>query len=395
MSTLQVANVWFESTANNRIQYNGSNTLVIFAGGANTLTINSTAVVHNSNTTTFGSAMWLVANGNLGIGTVSPSEKLDVAGAIRSSGSTNPYFVLSDGTNNGYMQLAGNVFNFYTAQSIPMTFSTGGYERMRVAANGNIGIATSAPKTNLQINGPINLQSGYMTYLVNSYYDGAWRYIENGMAWGIGNNFGGPTNGLAFGLASVNAGGAAAALTWTVPASIDANGNFLVGVTSNINNAKVSVRSSLNGVVSYTDTSNIYSTFQGFGSAGLGSATFYVSGSGQIYSTSTTITAISDQTLKTNIKTLETGLSEVMALKPCRFDWSEESINEGSNIAGFIAQEVQEVLPDLVIPFQYKTDEEKLGLKMGDMIPTLVKAIQELSAKNDALEARLAALENK
>jgi hypothetical protein len=84
----------------------------------------------------------------------------------------------------------------------------------------------------------------------------------------------------------------------------------------------------------------------------------------------------------------------VLALKPRRFDWSEKSINEGSNIAGFIAQEVQTVLPDLVAPYQYGKDETKLGLKMGDMIPTLVAAIKELSAKNDSLEARLAKLEN-
>ena len=37
----------------------------------------------------------------------------------------------------------------------------------------------------------------------------------------------------------------------------------------------------------------------------------------------------------------------------------------------------------------------KLGLKMGDMIPTLVKAIQEQQAIIATLEARLAALENK
>jgi len=44
MSTLQVANIWFESTANNRLQYSGSNSFVLVAGGANTLTVNSNAV---------------------------------------------------------------------------------------------------------------------------------------------------------------------------------------------------------------------------------------------------------------------------------------------------------------------------------------------------------------
>lgn len=44
MSTLQVANIHLESTANNRIQYTGSNSFVVVAGGANTLTVNSSSV---------------------------------------------------------------------------------------------------------------------------------------------------------------------------------------------------------------------------------------------------------------------------------------------------------------------------------------------------------------
>ena len=117
---------------------------------------------------------------------------------------------------------------------------------------------------------------------------------------------------------------------------------------------------------------------------------FYVIDSGAIYSTSTSITAISDQSLKTNIKPLETGLAEVMKLQPRRFDWLS---GEATNVAGFVAQEVQEVLPDLVSPFKHNEEETKLGLKMGDMIPTLVKAIQELKTINDTLTDRISALE--
>lgn len=41
MSSLQVANLHLESTANNRIQYVGSNTINIVAGGANVAAVNS------------------------------------------------------------------------------------------------------------------------------------------------------------------------------------------------------------------------------------------------------------------------------------------------------------------------------------------------------------------
>lgn len=110
---------------------------------------------------------------------------------------------------------------------------------------------------------------------------------------------------------------------------------------------------------------------------------FYVTGAGQIHATSTSISSLSDVTLKENIKPLETGLDEVMKLQPRRFDWKN---GDEKNIAGFVAQEVEEVLPDLVSDYEYNDEETKKALKMGDMIPTLVNAIQELKAEIDELK---------
>jgi len=90
------------------------------------------------------------------------------------------------------------------------------------------------------------------------------------------------------------------------------------------------------------------------------------------------------------VRDLETGLTEVMALQPRRFDWIN---GDASNVAGFIAQEVKQVLPDLVEDYQYSDEETKLGLKMGDILTTLVKAIQEQQALITTLTARITALE--
>ena len=176
-------------------------------------------------------------------------------------------------------------------------------------------------------------------------------------------------------------------------ARFDTSGNLLVGKTtvgSLGNGAYLSasgvVGSTLAGSTSATDTFDVYST-------GASAFRFYVDMAGTIHATSTSISAISDQSLKTNVRPLETGLTEVMALQPRRFDWIN---GDAENVAGFIAQEVQQVLPDLVEEFKYDTSgDTKLGLKMGDMIPTLVKAIQEQQATIATLEARLAALEAK
>ena len=67
---------------------------------------------------------------------------------------------------------------------------------------------------------------------------------------------------------------------------------------------------------------------------------------------------------------------------------------EQKQIQGFIAQEVESIFPDLVYDYQYNESEIKKSIKMGDMIPTLVKAIQEQQTIIDDLKARITELEN-
>ena len=144
------------------------------------------------------------------------------------------------------------------------------------------------------------------------------------------------------------------------------------------------VLSAMSGSTNTTETLNVYST-------GASVQRFYVGLGGTIYATSTSISAISDATLKENVRNLETGLTEVMALRPRRFDWKN---GDAQNVAGFVAQEVEQVLPELVTDYRYKTDNEgndiiKKSLKMGDILPTLVNAIQEQQAIIESLKARL------
>ena len=124
---------------------------------------------------------------------------------------------------------------------------------------------------------------------------------------------------------------------------------------------------------------------------------FYVNYAGTIVARSASISVLSDQREKQNIRPLETGLTEVMALQPRRFDWKNGS---ASNVAGFIAQEVEAVLPDLIDEYQLNDQETRMAVRVGDILPTLVKAVQELKAINDAqaqtiesLTARVVALE--
>ena len=157
-------------------------------------------------------------------------------------------------------------------------------------------------------------------------------------------------------------------------------------------------RISINGVSEFrnAETTNALTTLDVY-STGASAYRFYVGFGGTVYATSTSISAISDQTLKTNIRDIDTGLNEIMALRPRRFDWLN---GDAANVAGFVAQEIETVLPDLVSDYVYNKDENdnnvvKKSVKMGDILPTLVKAVQEQQAQIEILTSRIAALENK
>jgi hypothetical protein len=173
-------------------------------------------------------------------------------------------------------------------------------------------------------------------------------------------------------------------------ARIDSSGNLLVGKTT-ASDTNIGFQTSTAGRVACAISADssyvLYST-------AASAYRFFVSEAGQINATSTSITGISDVSLKENIRDLETGLSEVMALKPRRFNWKKEVGIAEVNVAGFVAQEVEQVLPELVYDYQYNKTEIKKSLKMGDILPTLVKAIQEQQTLITALTARITALES-
>jgi len=259
------------------------------------------------------------------------------------------------------------------------------------AQNVGVGVTPSAWATVLgsQVkSASIGGTSSQAFFSNGAYYNAGWKYISTGISAQQYAQDGGQHY-----WSIAPSGTAGNAITFTQAMTLDNSGNLLVGQTS-VSQTTVGfsvlgsgpsqgqVTSVQSGSTNATTTWNTYST-------GAGAYRFYVDMGGTIHATSTSITAISDASLKTNIKPLETGLAEINRLQPRRFDWLDQDKNEGTNIAGFISQEVQEVLPDLTPNFKYNETETKLGLKMGDMIPTMVKAIQELSAKVTALEAKV------
>lgn len=118
----------------------------------------------------------------------------------------------------------------------------------------------------------------------------------------------------------------------------------------------------------------------------------------------TSITSLSDERDKSDIKDLEYGLAFIDALQPREFVWNNRpetiteyddegnetevefySANKGKKDFGFIAQEVRELDND-TLRLVYAENEDKLEMSYGKLVPILVKAVQELKAEVELLK---------
>ncbi|MFT6971126.1 MAG: hypothetical protein ACJAXX_001694, partial [Roseivirga sp.] len=88
----------------------------------------------------------------------------------------------------------------------------------------------------------------------------------------------------------------------------------------------------------------------------------------------------SDARLKKNISTLTSGLASINRLRGVRYNWKDESKHE--NKIGFIAQEVEEILPELV---HTKADGFK-AVNYAEMTAVLVEAVKELTQQIEDLK---------
>jgi hypothetical protein len=127
----------------------------------------------------------------------------------------------------------------------------------------------------------------------------------------------------------------------------------------------------------------------------LGNATFRWD---DVYATNGVINT-SDMREKKNIHDLSYGLDEVMQLHPVSFEWKDNSNRE--NKIGLIAQELMKVIPEVVKTHDWQAENENenarqirveaktMGVYYSDLIPVLIKGIQEQQAQIELLESKI------
>lgn len=279
-----------------------------------------------------------------------------------------------------------------------MTFDCNGAERMRIDSSGNVGIGTT------DIGAKLSVRSAASASITNVLDVGN---AQNAAGTGHGAMIRlhctiDENRGVA--IASSSAANYAAdnhmlfytstSSTLTERMRIDASGNLLVGCTSfgsistegcQLSNGGTAIFSNdsdvplyLNRVIGSTAYTALVSIYREDAQSGF---------IGASQGATPTFAAPSDIRLKNNVTDHELELTNLMALRPVRWDWKDETRGSGE---GFVAQELEQTAwADLVSEGE---DGYKIVSGLGAVETRLIKAIQELSAQVTELKAEVAAL---
>ena len=291
----------------------------------------------------------------------------------------------SDLANSSILQLTQfatecsfNSTNSGTGLVSPIAFAIGGSEAMRITTNRDVGIGTisNLASSKLDVRGRIRTGSG------NSSGDAEviWsNYASATTAWNISvrQDVGGANNNLKF--LRFDSSGAYQGVVMQLDNSANllfaASSSNAIGIPSlevggNNGDALITVRRNTTAaagqVIFYNPNGAVGSIL--------------TTGSATSYNTS------SDYRLKENVAPMTGALQTVAQLKPCTYKWKAD----GSNGQGFIAHELQAVVPDCVTGTKDAVDAEGKpqyqGVDTSFLVATLVAAIQELKAEIDLLK---------
>jgi hypothetical protein len=343
------------------------------------MTLNATGLLVGTTATSYGAA-------NRGLVMAGGSTSAMIGMRV---GSTDTGYIFADATK---VELGGN-------GAVPVVINNGGVA-VTIDTNRNVGIGVTpsawATYKAVSVGGigasVFGLGSSQAGIAQGAYFDNG-----SGSGWAYSATSQVPTYYLQINgenIWNIAASGTAGAqiTAWTPAMKLDASGNLLVAATSSSLTTGTGFKvlsnsgTTLVGTVgaSSSDVDTTYRLYSSTASA----YRFYVGYGGTVYATNTTISAISDARLKENVQDIDVGLGAILALKPRKFDWKTGKGKDIKGDRGFIAQEFEAVFPQLVDEWADPAPEGEAPYKSvrQDLIPVLVKAIQELAAEVNALK---------
>ena len=380
------------NTADGKLFYKDSAGVVQVLATKSTGTIggSTTQVQYNNAGALAGSANFVFDGTNVGIGTSSPGNILEVKSsspAILINGTSSTAFrgvsIRSNGTeiatmfaepNAGENRITAGFSGFGGFQ----TLWTNGAERMRIDSSGNVGIGTSSPAAKLQVTTVTN--DG--TTPSNAWDNKFLAVVPSGTSTGNGIGLSADTATNTGYITAARPGVAWSSIGYrglnhlfyasgtTEAMRIDSSGNVLIGTTSyGPQTTRLNLKYAGSEIWSVGPTS--------------GSSTFYVAtGTTGVFltSTGTSWSAISDERKKDIIEPIVDATQKVLQLRAVIGKYKTDKAETRRSF--LIAQDVRAVLPEAVSEDENGT----LAIAYTETIPLLVAAIKELKAEVDALK---------
>jgi hypothetical protein len=427
---------WYQApsgTAGNTISFTQAMTLDasgnLLVGRTNTTVANNTGTIIAPTFTSIAGN----SNGTLFLRNCSPTVSADIGGLIR----FDAVYRNSDGDTTDIAGIAGLRENATNANYAGyLAFSTtpnGGSrtERARIDSAGNMGLGVT-PSAWSGVSGKAldfgagsvfstTTGAGQTRVISNAYYNSAWKYKATaGAAMYVCDS-----GNIQHTWSIAASGSADANISFTQAMTLDASGNLLVGTT-------VSPTSTGTAGVQIAQSSGIGLMYIGKTFSGSTDAMrFYYNGGGSAVqvgsinytNTATAFNTSSDYRLKENIQPMTGALAKVQALNPVTYTWKAD----GSDGEGFIAHELQAIVPNAVtgekdateiqqyeispaVPATFDEEGNELtpaveavmgerdvpkyqGIDTSFLVATLTAAIQEQQALITTLTARITALE--